>query len=121
VQYAHARVCSILRLLSEQGTTVKPAADVNLARLIAPQEIDLMKKLADFPETIRQAAALREPSLITRYAMDLAAAFHGFYAACKVNSEDKELTDARLKLTDSVRVTLKNALTVMSISAPEQM
>ena len=121
VQYAHARVCSILRLLSEQGTTVKPVVDVNLSRLTAPQEIDLMKKLADFPETIKQAAALREPSLITRYAMDLAAAFHGFYAACKVNSEDKELTDARLKLTDSVRVTLKNALTVMSISAPEQM
>ncbi|MBQ2696229.1 MAG: arginine--tRNA ligase [Clostridia bacterium] len=121
VQYAHARVCSILRLLSEQGTTVKPVSDVNLERLTAPQEIDLMKKLADFPETIKQAANLREPSLITRYAMDLAAAFHGFYAACKVNSEDKELTDARLKLTDSVRVTLKNALTVMSISAPEQM
>ncbi len=121
VQYAHARVCSILRLLSEQGTSVKPACDVNLSLLSAPQEIELMKKLADFPETIKQAAALREPSLITRYAMDLAAAFHGFYAACKVNSEDKELTDARLKLTDSVRVTLKNALTVMSISAPEQM
>lgn len=121
VQYAHARVCSILRLLSQQGTVVKPVSDINLGRLIAPQEIDLMKKLADFPETIKQAAALREPSLITRYAMDLAAAFHGFYAACKVNSEDKELTDARLKLTDAVRVTLKNALTVMSISAPEQM
>ena len=121
VQYAHARVCSILRLLSEQGTNVKPACDVNLSLLSAPQEIELMKKLADFPETIKQAAALREPSLITRYAMDLAAAFHGFYAACKVNSEDKALTDARLKLTDSVRVTLKNALTVMSISAPEQM
>ncbi len=121
VQYAHARVCSILRLLVEQGTATKPVADVNLGRLTAPQEIDLMKKLADFPETIKQAAALREPSLITRYAMDLAAAFHGFYAACKVNSDDKELTDARLKLTDSVRVVLKNALTVMSISAPEQM
>ena len=121
VQYAHARVCSILRLLSEQGTQVKSVSDINLERLSAPQEIDLMKQLAEFPETIKQAANLREPSLITRYAMDLAAAFHAFYAACKVNSEDKELTDARLKLTDSVRITLKNALTVMSISAPEQM
>ncbi len=121
VQYAHARVCSILRLLAEQGISVKPASELNLTRLSAPQEIDLMKKLADFPETIRQAASLREPSLITRYAMDLAAAFHGFYAACKVNSEDRELTDARLKLADAVRVALKNALTVMSISAPEQM
>ncbi len=121
VQYAHARVCSILRLLAEQGTAVKPAAELSLDLLSTPQEIELMKKLADFPETIRQSANLREPSLITRYAMDLAAAFHGFYAACKVNSDDKALTDARLKLTDSVRTVLKNALTVMAISAPEQM
>ena len=62
-----------------------------------------------------------EPSLLTRYAMDLAAAFHGFYAACKVNSEDKELTDARLKLCDTVRIALGNVLTLLSISAPEQM
>ena len=121
VQYAHARVCSILRLLADQGISVKPVSELNLERLTAPQEIELMKKLADFPETIRSSAALREPSLITRYAMDLAAAFHGFYAACKVNSEDAELTNARLKLADSVRIALANALTVMSISAPEQM
>ncbi len=121
VQYAHARVCSILRLLAEQGISVKPVSELNLERLSAPQEIELMKKLADFPETIRSSASLREPSLITRYAMDLAAAFHGFYAACKVNSEDAELTNARLKLADSVRIALANALTVMSISAPEQM
>ena len=121
VQYAHARVCSILRLLAEQGIMVKPVSELDLSLLNTPQEIELMKKLADFPETIRQAAAQREPSFITRYAMKLAGAFHGFYAACKVNSEDKALTDARLKLADSVRIALKNALTVMSISAPEQM
>ena len=80
-----------------------------------------MKQLAELPETIRHAAQLREPSLITRDAMDLAAAFHGFYAACKVNSEDKALTDARLKLADSTRIALANALTLMSISAPEHM
>jgi len=121
VQYAHARICSILRLLKEQGTAVKPVSEINTARLDAEQEIALMKKLADFPETIRQAAEMREPSLLTRYAMDLAAAFHGFYAACKVNSEDKELTDARLKLCDTVRIALGNVLTLLSISAPEQM
>ncbi len=121
VQYAHARICSIIRLLAEQGVTVKPVSEINTKRLDKEQEIDLMKKLADFPETIRQAAQLREPSLITRYAMDLAAAFHGFYAACKVNSEDRELTDARLKLSDTVRMALSNVLTLLSISAPEQM
>lgn len=121
VQYAHARICSILRLMKEQGIAVKPVAEVNTELLCTPQEIDLMKQLADFPETIRHAAQLREPSLITRYAMDLAAAFHGFYAACKVNSDDKALTDARLKLADSTRIVLANALALMSISAPEQM
>jgi len=121
VQYAHARICSIVRILAEQGVSVAPVSALNLSCLSAPQEIDLMKKLADFPETIKQAASLREPSLITRYAMDLAAAFHGFYAACKVNSEDRELTEARLKLCDATRMTLANAMQVMSISAPEQM
>ncbi len=121
VQYAHARICSILRILSEQGISVKPAAELNTGLLSTEQEIDLMKKLADLPETVRQAAQLREPSLITRYAMDLAAAFHGFYAACKVNSGDRALTDARLKLCDAVRIALSNTLTLLSISAPEQM
>lgn len=121
VQYAHARICSILRLMKEQGIAVKSIAEVNTELLSAPQEIALMKQLAELPETIRHAAQLREPSLITRYAMDLAAAFHGFYAACKVNSEDKALTDARLKLADSTRIALANALTLMSISAPEHM
>ncbi len=121
VQYAHARICSILRLLAEQGVAVKPVSEINTKRLNTEQEIDLMKKLADFPETIRQAAQMREPSLMTRYAMDLAAAFHGFYAACKVNSDDRELTDARLKLCDAVRTALYNVLTLLSISAPEQM
>ncbi|MBE7010048.1 MAG: arginine--tRNA ligase [Ruminococcaceae bacterium] len=121
VQYAHARICSILRILAEQGMAVQPVSALDLTCLVAEQEIDLMKKLADFPETIKQAASLREPSLITRYAMDLAAAFHAFYAACKVNSEDKKLTSARLKLCDATKTTLKNAMQVMSISAPEQM
>lgn len=121
VQYAHARICSILRLMKEQGIAVKSIAEVNTELLSTPQEIALMKQLAELPETIRHAAQLREPSLITRYAMDLAAAFHGFYAACKVNSEDKALTDARLKLADSTRIALANALTLMSISAPEHM
>ena len=121
VQYAHARICSILRLMKEQGIAVKSIAEINTELLSTPQEIALMKQLAELPETIRHAAQLREPSLITRYVMDLAAAFHGFYAACKVNSEDKALTDARLKLADSTRIALANALTLMSISAPEHM
>ncbi len=121
VQYAHARICSIIRLLSEQGISVKPVTDIDTSLLCTEQEVDLMKKLADFPETVRQAATLREPSLMTRYAMELAAAFHGFYAACKVSSDDKALTDARLALCNAARVALSNVLRLLSISAPEQM
>jgi len=121
VQYAHARICSILRLLSEQSVVVKPVAQINPTLLASEQEIDLMKKLADFPETIRQAAQLREPSLVTRYAMDLASTFHAFYAACKVNCEDEALRDARLVLCNATRIALYNTLTLLAISAPEQM
>jgi len=121
VQYAHARICSILRLLSEQGIKVPRAAEVDTSLLSTEQEMALMKKLADLPESVRQAAQLREPSLMTRYAMDLAAAFHGFYAACKVKCEDAALTKARLLLCNAVRITLSNVLSLLSISAPEQM
>ncbi len=121
VQYAHARICSILRLLQENGVTVPAFSDVDITCFKAEQEIDLLKKLADFPETIRAAAETREPSAITRYAMDLASAFHSFYAACKVNTEDRALTEARLKLCDATRVVLSNAMQILSISAPEQM
>ncbi len=121
VQYAHARICSIIRLLAADGVTVPKTADVDLSLLSAPQEIDLLKLLAEFPEEIKRAAAMREPSRITRYVMDLAAAFHTFYNACRVNTEDAALRAARLKLVDGTRTVLKNALTVLSIDAPEQM
>ncbi|MBO5930526.1 MAG: arginine--tRNA ligase, partial [Clostridia bacterium] len=85
------------------------------------KEIDLMKELSKFPEEIKQAAILRDPSKITKYSMDLATAFHGFYSACKVDSEDEQLTGARLKLVSATGQVIKNALTVLGISAPEHM
>lgn len=80
-----------------------------------------MKELARFPEEIKQAAIARDPSKITKYAIDLATAFHGFYSACKVDGDDKNLTRARLKLVSATGQVIKNALTVMGISAPEHM
>ena len=121
VQYAHARICSILKLLKDQGVEVKPLSSINKALLSSEQEIELIKLLARFPEEIKNAANLREPSLITRYAQDLAAGFHTFYAACKVNTEDRELSAARLKLVDATRIVIKNVLKVLSIDAPEHM
>ena len=121
VQYAHARICSILRLLKEEGIVVKPAAEIDLSLLKEEQEIDLLKLLARFQEEIRQAAILREPSRITRYAMELAGGFHTFYNACRVNTDDTALRDARLKLADAVKTVIENALTVLAITAPERM
>ncbi len=121
VQYAHARICSILRLLKEEGIAVKPTAEIDLSLLKEEQEIDLLKLLARFQEEIRQAAILREPSRITRYAMELAGGFHTFYNACRVNTDDTALRDARLKLADAVKTVIENALTVLAITAPERM
>ena len=121
VQYAHARICSIIRLLADDGITVKPYADINTSLLTDETELVLLKKLADLPEEIRAAAESLEPARITRYVMELATDFHSFYNTCRVKGEDEELTAARLKLIDSVRVVMKEVLTMLKISAPEKM
>ncbi|MBR5157140.1 MAG: arginine--tRNA ligase [Clostridia bacterium] len=121
VQYAHARICSILRLMAQENVNVKPAKNVDLKLLSSEQEIDLMKLLARFPEEIRAAAISREPSRMTRYVMELAAGFHTFYGACRVKTDDAALMDARLVLVNATKTVIKNALTLLSIEAPEQM
>lgn len=121
VQYAHARMCSILNLISEDGLCVKNYDELNVNLLKEPQEIELLKKLASLPEEIKAAAAAYEPSRITRYCVDLAAMFHAFYNACHVRVDDKELALARIKLVDSTRIVLANVLTMLSIDAPERM
>jgi len=121
VQYAYARICSILRLLKEEGTQVRPYKEINAALLSDEHERALIKKLADFPEEIRVAAASLEPSRITRYAMDTAALFHSFYNACHVRTEDAALTAARLSLVAATRTVLGNALRMLAVTAPEKM
>lgn len=121
VQYAHARICSILRLLKEDGVEVKPYNEINTSLLTNEAELTLLKKLADFPEEIRFAAESMEPARITRYLMELATDFHSFYNACRVKGEAEELMAARLKLIDSVRIVMRGILTMLKISAPEKM
>ena len=121
VQYAHARICSILRQAEEQGHKVLPAGEVDLALLCDETEIDLLKKLADFPEEIIGAADAREAHRITRYLNDLATVFHSFYTRCRVVTDDQPLTRSRLVLVDATRVVLRNALTILGVSAPERM
>lgn len=121
VQYAHARICSILRLLEEEGVKVLPFDEVKTTLLTDESELALLKKLADLPDEITSAAKALEPARLTRYVMDLAAAFHTFYTACRVRTEDCDLMNARLKLIDSTRIVLKGVLSMLKITAPEKM
>ncbi|MBZ4645143.1 MAG: argS [Clostridia bacterium] len=121
VQYAHARICSIVRLLAEEGINVQPADKIDVSLLVQPEELELLKKLAELPEEIKGAALSMEPSRMTRYVLDLAALFHSFYNACRVKVEDEQLMAARLKLIDCVRIVIKNVLSMLGISAPEKM
>ncbi|KKB41041.1 arginine--tRNA ligase [Bacillus thermotolerans] len=119
-QYAHARICSILRQGEEQGLTVNEQAD--LSPLKAEKEFELLKKIGDFPQAIAEAAEKRIPHRMTNYVQELSAAFHSFYNAEKVlDAENKPLSEARLALIQAVQVTLKNALQLIGVSAPEKM
>jgi len=121
VQYAHARICSILKLLKEDGTDVKNYAEINPSRLEKEEELTLLKKLAELPEEIKAAAISREPARITRYVIELATDFHSFYNACRVKESDTELMNARLKLIESVKIVIENVLAMLKIEAPEKM
>jgi arginyl-tRNA synthetase len=119
-QYAHARICSILRSGEEQGITVDKNADFSL--IGAEKEIELLKKLGEFPQAVGEAALKRVPHRVTNYIMELASTFHSFYNAEKVlDSEQPERTKARLALIKTVQITLRNALALIGVSAPEKM
>lgn len=121
VQYAHARICSILRLMAEESVSVRPFSEIDASLLKAEEELELLKKLGDLPGEIESAAKSLEPARLTRYVMDLAAVFHTFYTACRVKVEDRALMEARLKLIDCTRIVLKNVLAMLKITAPERM
>jgi arginyl-tRNA synthetase len=121
VQYAHARICSILRKLTEEGVTRKAIEDIKINLLTQPEELALMKRLAELPEEVAASAETLEPSRLTRYVIDVASDFHSFYNACRVKCEDEDLLQARLLLVDSTRIVIKNVLGIIGINAPEKM
>ena len=121
VQYAHARINSLIAALADEGYTVKNTAGIDVSALTDPTERELIKQLSLLPEEIRLAARDYDPSRINRYVIELAARFHRFYNACRIKGEPDKLLNARLKLADSVRIVIKNALTILGVTAPEKM
>ncbi|MDR2861636.1 MAG: arginine--tRNA ligase [Syntrophobacterales bacterium] len=121
VQYAHARICSILRLAAEKGCHLPRYSEVNARYLTMPDEIDLIKIVSSFPELVEDAAAALEPHRLTFYANDLAGQFHSYYNKNKVIAEDQPQSEARLFLIKAVQVVLANVLRLLGVSAPEKM
>ena len=120
-QYAHARICSILKKLESEGKAARECTIPELALLSANEEKELIKHLSSLTDEIILSAKNYDPAKITRYAVDLATLFHKFYNACRVNCEDEALMQARLSLCLCVKNVLKNILTMFSITVPESM
>jgi arginyl-tRNA synthetase len=121
VQYAYARICSILRMATERGYAAPLYGEAKLNLLNLTEELDLIKTITRFPEVVEGAARTLEPHRLTFYLNDLAAIFHSYYNKNKVISDDGELTAARMFLVKSVRTVLENALTMLGVSTPEKM
>lgn len=122
IQYAHARVCSMMRKLADNQWTWSATSDANtLDRLSEDAEKALMKKLAAYPELIKNAASQCEPHIVANYLRELAGDFHSYYNAHKMLIDDEGLRNARLSLSDAVRQVLANGLSLLGVSAPQEM
>jgi len=121
VQYAHARICSVIKHAKDKKIAIPDTKGVNIRLLSVKEELDIIKKLAFFPDIVKGSAITMEPHRITFYLQDLAAMFHPYYNKNRVVTEDAKLTDARLYLCESVRIVLQNGLRLLGISAPEEM
>ena len=121
VQYAHARICSILKKMESEGVQFAGAEKVDATLLTEPSEMDLIRMLAAFPQEIVMAAEKYDPSRINRFVIDLASAFHRFYGSCRIQGADPAVQQARLALCIGVKNAIFNVLTMFKINVPEKM
>ena len=121
VQYAHARICSIIANMKKENRVLPDTNGEVLKLLKASEEKELIRLIGKFPEIIKEAAKSYDPSKITKYAVDVATLFHKFYNACRVNCEEDNLAAARLELCLATKQTLKNVSDILKIDAPESM
>ncbi|MEI6512690.1 MAG: arginine--tRNA ligase [bacterium] len=121
VQYAHARICSVIKKAEEQGIKVPTGSDVDLSLLTHETEIELIKRLIDFPGELRRVTELYEPHRLTTFAQELARLFHLFYDVCRVIGDDPATTGARLVLINATRIVLHNTLELLGVTAPDFM
>lgn len=121
VQYAHARICSIIANLEADGVKLEKLSGKDFDILSAPEEVELIRHLAALPREIDDAAKNYDPSRITKYSIELATKFHKFYAACRVKDENKSLCAARLSLCEAVKIVLENCSEILKIDCPDSM
>ena len=121
IQYAHARISSIARQLAEAGIEAVPTSELKLDTLVAPEELALIKKLGEYPELIARAARERAVHSVATYTYELAGLFHSFYNQCRILGVDTDLQQARIALVKAVGHTIRHALGILGVSAPERM
>ncbi len=121
VQYAHARICSLIAALKAEGYDVAAVGSIDISVLSHDTERELIKQLSLLPEEIKMAARDYDPSRVNRYVIELAARFHRFYNACRIKGEEDKILAARLKLADTTRAVIRNCLAILGITAPDKM
>jgi len=121
VQYAHARICSIIRNAEQTGISLPEPEDADLAMLVLPEEKELIRHLAALPDVVDGAALALEPHRLTNYLRDISTTLHNYYYHHRVLTDDADLTTARLALVTAVRIAVRKALTLLGVTAPERM
>ena len=121
VQYAHARICSVIKKLKDEGVEAKACTDEMAAAFSTPEELELVKLIATLPATINDAAKAYDPAKVTKYVVDLATLYHKFYNACRIKGEEENVMQARLALSLAVKQLISNILGMLKITCPESM